>query len=345
MRLAGFFIILLLIAGAVVYGRLQSFNHFAEIEHSFDGQCTPVRGIAGPEDIQIDAKRSRAFISSLDRRTPGVRGAIHLFDWTNPLNENAWRDQTGGKPVAFQPLGIDLYDDGEVRRLFVVNNANKAVEMFDVDDAGALTHVETFTERRMTSPNNVVAVGRRSFYVTNDVKPGRGSRMGNLHFLTRATSGQVLFTDGTIWRVAADGLRFANGIEVSPDGARIYVAETAGNAIRIFERNQETGALALADIVDLNSAPDNIMVDASGMIWIAALPKPLTILRHGANPNVLSPSEVISIGMDGKARTVYRDDGTELSASTAAARLGDVLLIGALYDEKFLICRLPGDAF
>ena len=345
MRLAGFFVVLLLILGALIYGRLQSFQHFAKIEHSFDGKCTPVRGIAGPEDIQIDASRARAFISSLDRRTEGSRGTIHLFDLNNPLNENAWRDQTDGTPEDFQPLGIDYYEDDEVRRLFVVNAANNAVEMFDVNDEGMLTHLESFHERRLNSPNNVVAVGRRSFYVTNDAKPGRSSRLGQIHFLTRVASGQVFYTDGTVWRVVAEGLRFANGIDLSPDKTRLYVAETSGKALRVYERDMDTGDLQLADKIDLKAAPDNIMIDETGSVWVAALPKPLTTPRHGNNAEVLSPSEVIHIGVGGKPRTIYKDDGSELSASTIAARTGRTLLIGALYDEKFLICRLPNEPF
>ncbi|MHA7871282.1 MAG: SMP-30/gluconolactonase/LRE family protein [Hyphococcus sp.] len=345
MRFMSFVAVLILLAAGAGLWALHSFNHFAEIERVFDGQCQPVRGIAGPEDIVIDPRRARAFLSSLDRRQPDARGAIHLFDLSDPLNDAAWRDRTGGFPADFQPLGLDYYEDAETRRLFVVNAANNSVEMFAVADDGGLTHLETFAERRMTSPNNVVAVGRRSFYVTNDVKPGRDTRMGDLHFLTRAASGQILYTDGTVWRVAAEGLRFANGVDLSPDGRRLYAAETAGGAIQVFERDAASGALARVNEIKLAAAPDNLMVDEAGAIWVAALPKPLAAPRHAANPQIPAPSEVIRIGADGAPRTVYRDNGTELSASTAAARLDATLMIGALYDETFLICRLPERAF
>jgi len=341
MRFVAFIVVLFVLAGAAAYATLNSFNYFDDVEHSFAGQCTPVAGIAGPEDIQIDNARARVYISSLDRRADDARGAIHMFDISDPLGAEGWRDLTMGAPADFKPLGLDYYEDGDVRRLFVVNEANNGVEMFDIGDDGALVHIETFTERRLTSPNNVVAVGRRSFYVTNDVRPGRNTRVADIHFLTRQASGEVLYTNGTSWRVAADGLRFANGVEASADGARIYVAETAGGAVRIYDRNAQTGALTLAKIIQLSAAPDNITIDDAGALWIAALPKPLSVPEHGENPDKPAPSEIIRIDVDGDQQTIYRDDGGELSAATTAARLGQTLIIGAFYEKKFLICDLP----
>jgi len=344
MRFIAFLVILLVLAGLTAAGGLYSFNQFETIEREFSGLCAPVSGVAGPEDIQIDYSARRAFISSLDRRASNVRGGIHVFDLNDPLASGGWRDRTGGLPAVFRPLGIDYYEDEDVRRLFVVNEANAAVEMFDIADNGALLHVETFHERRMTSPNNIVAVGRRSFYVTNDVKAGRNSILGNIQFLTRAGTGQVLFTDGAVWRVAAEGLRFANGIDISPEKDRLYVSETAVDTVRIYDRDTETGALILFKTVKLDAAPDNITVDRAGNLWVAALPKPLSLPRLKKNPKALAPSEIIRISADGEPVIVYRDDGAEISASTVATRIGDMLLIGTLYDKKFLICELPAGA-
>ena len=341
MRLVVSLGVVALIAGLAAVATLFSFDHFTKVERSFAGQCTPVTGIAGPEDMQIDPARRVAFISSLDRRSDNARGGVYQFNLDDPLNGDSWRDMTNGEPAAFRPLGMHYYEDGDVRRLFVVNEASRGVEMFDVNGAGGLLHLETFTHPLMTSPNNVVAVGRRSFYVTNDLKAGRKTRLGVMQFLARAATGEVLFTNGAEWRVAASDLRFANGVAVSKDGKRIYVAETTGKALRIFDRNVETNELSPADKVKLRSAPDNVTVDADGALWIAALPKPLAGERHRKNPGHPVPSEIFRRGLDGAIQSVYRDDGLELSASTAASRLGRILLIGALYDDRFLMCELP----
>ncbi len=340
MRFAVFLVVVLGLAGAGIAASLNSFNHFNRVDRAFAGQCEPVTGIPGPEDIQIDTSRKRAFISSLDRRAGAARGAIHIFDLDDPLAAGGWRDRTNGAPEAFRPVGFDYYEDSEVRRLFVVNEANAAIEMFDVQDNGDLVHLETFAERRLNSPNNVVAVGRRSFYVTNDAKPGRNTPLANLQFLLRAGSGEVLLTDGTVWRVVADGLRFANGVDISPDRSRLYVAETARGAVRIYDRDATTGALALIEVIKLDASPDNISVDDEGILWAATQPKPLLGRRLATDPEARAPSEIWRIRDGEKPQAVYRDNGDELSASTAAAHMGETLLIGALYENKFLLCKL-----
>ncbi len=344
MRFSVILVVVLGLAGACITAGLNSFNHFNKVEHAFAGRCEPVTGIPGSGDIQIDIARKRAFISSLDRRAGAARGAIHIFDLNDPLAAEGWRDRTNGSPEAFRPLGFDFFEEGQVRRLFVVNEANAAVEMFDVEDNGDLVHLETFAERRLNSPNNVVAVGPRSFYVTNDAKPGRNTPLANVHFFLRAGSGQVLFTNGTVWRVVADGLRFANGVDISADHKRLYVAETAGGAVRIFDTDAETGSLTLVQVIKLDASPDNISIDNEGDLWVAALPKPLSAFRLTSDPDARAPSEIWRI-RDGQApEAVYRDDGDELSASTAAAYTDEILLIGSHYENKFLFCELTGRA-
>ncbi|MEE2691940.1 MAG: SMP-30/gluconolactonase/LRE family protein [Pseudomonadota bacterium] len=335
-------------AAAAVFLTLSSFDYTSPIEMQFAGACSPVSGIPGPEDLQIDPATRIAFISSLDRHQPksgSERGAIYAFSLDDPLAEDAWRDRTGGVPEAFQPLGLHFYQAGDVRRLFVVNSATNAVEIYEVAGNGDLTHLDSVTERRLTSPNDVVGVGPLAFYVTNDVDPGRDSLLGKLHFLTRAGSGRLLYFDGTVWRVAADGLRFANGVAVSPSGERLYVAETSAAALRIYERNPETGGLRWSRTAPMPAAIDNINVDYAGSLWIAAHPRPLALARSRRNETAKAPSLVIRYddiaGMAPTPDTVYSNGGEEISGSSAAARFGSTLLIGALLEKKFLICHLP----
>lgn len=345
--LAGAALLLLALAGGTVAYTLYSFNHFRDVEDRFDGACSPVTGVAGPEDIEATPSLGRAFVSSLDRRAGAdARGSIFAVLIDDPLDSENWRDRTAGKPEKFRPLGLNYYENGDVRRLFVINEATNSVEIFDVGPSGDLAHIESVSERRLTSPNDVVAVGPRSFYVTNDAEPGRSSLLGRLQFLSRAASGTIYYFDGVSMRVAADGLRFANGIALNARGTRLYAAETSGQSLRIYDRDPASGVLALAKVESLPAAPDNLNVAWDGSIWIGAQPKPLSVPLVERDPAQRAPSLVIRYvdqeGVAAPMTEIFSSKGGAISTSTVAAIAGSRLLIGALLDDKYLICDLPG---
>lgn len=350
-RVSGWFsaaALVLFSCAIAAYFTLNAFDQFGRVENVFDGTCTPVNGIAGPEDVQIDSANRRAFISSYDRRGDeegAPRGAVYAFNIADPLDASSWKDRTAGKPRRFEPHGIYLYKDEKVSRLFVVNAATRGIELYDVTPEGDLVYLETIAERRLTSPNDIVATGPRSFYVTNDSEPGRDTLLGRLYFLLRVGSGSVLYYDGDVWSVSIEGLRFANGVAVNPSGDKLYVAETAGGAVRVYDRDPESGALSFASSFAVAGAPDNLNFDRSGSLWIASHPKPLSLPGYFADPEGRSPSLVMRFdeveGGSARPVRVYENDGKQLSASSAAARYGSTLIIGALLDTKFLICQLP----
>lgn len=345
--LAGAIILLLASAGGMAAYTLNTFNQFREVENRFDGACSPVSGVDGPEDIETTPTLGRAFLSTLDRRAgPDARGAIFAVLTDDPLDSENWRDRTGGVPAAFRPLGLDYFENGDVRRLFVVNEAKKSVEIFEVQTNGDLSHLGSVAEKRMTSPNDVVAVGPDSFYVTNDADPGRGSLLGRLQFISRSTSGKVLFFDGATARIAAEGLRFANGVELNARKTRLYVAETSGQALRIYDRDPQTSLLTLAKIEPLPAAPDNLNLAWDGSIWIGAQPKPLILPLVERDPTLRAPSSVLRYddkdGVASPMTEIFSDSGDLISTATVAAVSGSRLLIGSLLDDRYLVCNLPG---
>jgi arylesterase/paraoxonase len=345
--LAGGLALLLVLAGGTVAFTLFTFNHFNEVEDRFDGSCTPVTGVAGPEDIEASPSSARAFVSSMDRRAgPAARGAIYSVLVDDPLDSENWRDRTAGVPEKFHPLGLNYFEQGDIRRLFVVNEATKAIEIYDVAKNGDLQHLESFTERRLTSPNDVVAVGLRSFYVTNDIEAGRQSWLGRFQFLSRSPTGKIYYYDGVAMRVAAEGLRFANGIALNLRKTRLYAAETSGQSLRIFDRDPETGVLTLIKVEPLPAAPDNINIAWDGALWIGAQPKPLSVPLVQRDRNAISPSLVIRYvdqeGVASPMTEVFSNKGDAISTASVAAISGSRLLIGALLDDKYLICDLPG---
>lgn len=332
--------LILAIGGAAAAATLYSFGHFKQVESRFDGDCSPVAGVAGPEDLQPAGER--VYVASLDRAGGAERGAVLLVSPDDPLDSAGWRDRTAGAPSDFRPAGLYYFEDGPTRRVFVVNEAGPSVELYDVLENGDLKHIETFRERRLTSPNDVVAVGARSFYVSNDVEAGRRTPVGMLQFLTRAPAGKIFYFDGVSFRVAADGLRFANGLALTDDGAALYAAETSGYALRRYARDAGTGALTLDKTAPMPAAPDNINIAFDGSLWIGAHPKPLALGAVTFGAASVSPSAVIRFNpgaSDATYTEIFTDDGRKISAASVAALDRGRLIIGSLLDDKYLICE------
>ena len=70
-------------------------------------------------------------------------------------------------------------------------------------------------------------------------------------------------------RVVADGLRFPNGIAVSPDNDRLVVAEMSGACLADYDIAPD-GGLKLRGRFGSMKSPDGICLDADGAVWVAA---------------------------------------------------------------------------
>ena len=323
-------------------------GEFKSIVSRCDCTCRDFGGVPGTEDITIDPRTGLAFISSDDRRAAAegraVQGAIYGFD-IRAANSRPVR-LTGVLPFDFHPHGISLYRGGGEARLFVVNHRSDGpyIEIFAFRRA-RLVHLESIRDSSMHSPNDVAAVGMRSFYVTND--HGNTSPAGKMaEEYLQLKRAYVLYYDGSAFRIVARGLGYANGIALSQDGGTVYVASTVGRNVSVYERDVKTGTLSAARVIDTAFGSDNIEIDADGALWVAGHPKMLTFLRHAADAAVSSPSKVIciEIGAGGKAviREVFMDDGTKISAASVAAPFPGGFLVGAVFDERFLACRTSG---
>ncbi|MBI1393807.1 MAG: hypothetical protein GC152_13800 [Alphaproteobacteria bacterium] len=337
---------LVALGAALFIVALKAHRQFDRLEPDLIGNCTPVRGIAGPEDLQVDPVGRRLFVSSFDKRATNVRrGSIHVLNVDDPLDAAGWRDRTNGRPEEFLPIGLHYYAKDEIQRLFVVNAASNAVELYDIESDGDLIHLETFTERRLKSPNDVVAIGPNDFLVTNDASAGRSSMLGRVQFLARARVGSVLRFNGTAWSLVDDHLRFANGIAINESGDRLYVGESAGRAVRIYQRPPGEEIFKLQDVIDMPGAVENLNVASDGRVIAAANPKPLSMALHRRSPEALSPSLIVQLGSsiagEGPApiKPLFRSDGVFLSAATAADVIGSKLFVGTLADDRFLICN------
>src|SRR5579862_826135 len=79
----------------------------------------------------------------------------------------------------------------------------------------------------------------------------------------------ILVAPNGVARIAADQLRFPNGMVLLPDGHTLIVAESFGPALRAYDVASD-GALSNGRTwADLSVVPDGICLDAAGAIWLA----------------------------------------------------------------------------
>ena len=328
---------------------LNNAGQFKQLEWVPLPACTPIEGAVGAEDLTIHPA-GFAFLSAMDRRALAAgeeaKGGLYFYD----LKEEGAQPkqlETDFEGV-LRPHGLSLYRGSDGVFLQVVNHppGSHAIEIFEWLD-GRLEHRETVSGPELVSPNDVVAVGARAFYATNDHIDPPGVRRVVDDYLQRANANVVYF-DGHGLRVVADGIAYANGINISIAGRELYVGATTGKKIHLYRREFQTGDLTPTGTIDLDTGVDNIEVDRHGMLWVGAHPKLLSFAQHARDPAKRSPSQVLWVdpnqSLDPSVRTAFLNTGEDLSGSSVAAVWGSRLLIGSVFEDHFLDCERDPDA-
>jgi arylesterase/paraoxonase len=153
----------------------------------------------------------------------------------------------------------------------------------------------------------------------------------------------VVYYDGTRFLEVAAGIGYANGINVSDDGKILYLCAVTEGALHIYNRDIASGKLKLRKKLDLGTGVDNIEIDSKGGLWIGAHPQLLKFVQHAQDPTKISPSQALHLipQADGSydINEIYLNRGEEVSASSVAAVYKNRMLIGAVFDPKFLDCK------
>lgn len=346
-------VILIGIIGYAIIGILVPAGMFKAIKPHVEGTLTTLTlDVAGPEDITIDQSSGFAFVSVDDRRSnrqkPGsIEGAILLMNLTDSVQN--LKDITPVDVTDFHPHGISLWKEPDGRTfLFVVNHrknySEHVIERFEWKN-DSLIHLESIPNTGlMTSPNDVTAVGERSFYVTNDhgySQRGLGRTLED--YLQRAIS-YINYYDGNSFKKVATGIAYANGINQSADHSKIFVASTTGRKVLIYTRDMTSGGLNLEQEIDVETGVDNIELDDRGALWIGCHPQLLKFVAHAADPTKFSPSQVIKITLGNtgtyEVEEVFLNDGRSYSGSSVATIYNNTLLVGSVFEKSLLICIL-----
>ncbi len=334
--------ILLALLAVILFfvGRLLiNSGFFRGITPHFQGNIVKINGFEGNEDATIDRETGIALIAApafnLDKN-----GSIFMLN-LNEISPKPINLTTKLPFSSFHPHGISFYqsEKGD-KRLFVVNHRTDGhyIEIFQFTDS-SLVHLESIQNPLFVSPNDIVAVGERQFYLTNDHDEPLSDWRAKKDIL-QIPMGNVCFYDGKNAKVVADGILYANGINKSLNAKTIFIASASGRKILVYDRNQQTETLTESDEIAING-PDNIDIDEAGNLWVGCHPKLLKFLAHSKDHSKLSPSEIIKITYQGKEKaqleSIYLDDGGEISGSTVGVAYKDKLLIGSVFEKHILL--------
>lgn len=168
------------------------------------------------------------------------------------VNGKVSRHSIGGRPN-----GAAIAPDGDI---WIADQGLNAIRRFCIRDGSVKTILDRINGQRLGMPNDLAFSpdGELLFTCSNDA---RTSPVGYVCALS-LDSGQV--------RIIADGLYFPNGIALSPDCRRLYIAETFRQRILVAERTDRNWSdFAPFATVGGPIGPDGLAVCADETFFVA----------------------------------------------------------------------------
>jgi gluconolactonase len=247
---------------------------------------TFVEGLDHPEGIAI-APEGTVFAG-------GESGQIYAIDAGGTLKEIA---NTGGFA-----LGIALDGDG---RLYVCDDGRSSVLRVERSTGEVEEFASGLGGRSMHTPNWPAFDERGNLYVSDS---GGWNAADGLIWVIRPGRRLEIFSD--------EAVDFPNGLAVSPDGSRLYVAESTPGKLVEIPINDDGSAGPRRVLCELGLVvPDGVAVAGDGSIVVACY-RPDAILRWSAG--------------DGIDVLASDPQGTVLNAPTNIAFTGDELDVAIL---------------
>ncbi|KAG0040716.1 Serum paraoxonase/arylesterase 2 [Podila clonocystis] len=259
--------------------------------------------------------------------------------------------------------GIDLFETSPSDLvIFLINHrrGGSVVEVLEYkigDDF--VTHKETVKHELILTPNDIVALGPRSFYVSNDHKYAKGV-MREIELSLRKAWADVIYHSPEETFVAFPGVASANGMTATPDRSTVYLSACHGGGMHVLKPHADH-TLEQEEYIKFDFFVDNPSYDVdTGSVFLAGHVQPLLFtgaMNYPGKP-VIGPSKIVKISKKKaeanapssasrssyKVETVLVDDGHQISTSTTAAldRQRNVMLVGTAVAVKGLHrCPIP----
>lgn len=330
---------------AIVFNILNSTGYFKTVENKMNGKIVSKVPVAGVEDLTVDEDDDFMIFISYDRAAerdekPHTNG-IYAMDLSNDTFELKLLSQNFKKPLS--PHGISLIKLAKNHhKLFVINHGEgESIEVFDLYNKDSLVHEKTLQDKLIFSPNDIVAISATEFYFTNDKY--YDSTIGNLfENYSGIAKCETVYFDGENYKVVNNNIAYANGINYDKKRNLVYIASPRGFLLKVFERG-ENGDLNYIESIDCRTGVDNIELDKDGNLWIGCHPNLLAFKDYQNKKVDIAPSEVVKITYrkkgDYDVKSIYANDGTDVSTSSVAAVYKDLLFVGNVMDDHFIILK------
>ena len=195
-------------------------------------------------------------------------GASDVLRVTGGAVQRVWhQDGCGANGLVYVNghLFVACYDSGAVAE---ITSGGKLIDMVRSDDKGL----------PFLCPNDLTADQKGGLYFTAS---GSGTTLGKVYY--RGADRRV--------REVASNIRYANGLAISIDGKRLYLAESAANRLLTYTIDADAGLrdpkefVKFADVLgsprQQDFTPDGVRTDHHGNVFVA--------LYSGGGIIVLSP--------------------------------------------------------
>ena len=216
--------------------------------------------------------------------------------------------------VPHAPSGLGWLPDG---RLLVVSMEDR--RLLRLEKQGLVQHADLS--------------GLASYHCNDMVTDARGrSYVGNFGFDLHARAPQrdaeiVLVLPDSQARIAAAGMKFPNGMVITPDGRTLIAGESSAARLTAFDIAEDGSLENKRTWAQLEGAvPDGICLDAEGCVWVAS-PLGNQMLRVAQGGRVTHRVDVsrraIACALGGPGRTTLfcaTSDSFEPEACRAARR-------------------------
>jgi sugar lactone lactonase YvrE len=295
---------------------------------------------SGPEDVLVDDE-GRVLTGVADGRVlrldPDGRRVEVLAD-------------TGGRP-----LGLEWLTDGGL----LVCDARRGLLRVEVGSGAVHPLVSDVDGKPMRFCNNAAVAPDGTVYFS-DSSRRFGIDAWKADLLEHSGTGRLLRRGlGREVTVLLDGLQFANGVALAPDGSFVVVAETAAYRLRRLWVTGPRAGEAEVFVDNLPAFPDNVSTGTDGLFWVAmgsprdpaldrlsprhpALRKAVWALPDRLQPKPRHTAWVYALSPDGEVVHDFQAPGSRFHFVTGVRERHGTVHLGSLVGDTVALFDLPG---